>query len=85
MTIDELVNECRRAIVNKLTPQSRASISIKMSENPKCPKRRRLFGRRGPYGNVVAFGFDGFDTVIFDAVEILAYLVEYGDKSEAKP
>ncbi len=85
MTIDELVDTCRRAIVNKLTPQSRARISIQMPENPKCPKRRRLFGRRGPYGDVVAFGFDGFDTVIFDAVEVLTYLVEYGNKQEVKP
>lgn len=74
MNIDDLVRMCQNSIDHKLMPQSRAQISLKMPENKRCPKQRRLFGRIGPLGDVVSYGFDNMDVVIFDAVEVLAYI-----------
>ena len=71
MKLEEIVSACLKSIRDcKGTPFT-PKITLKMPENNKCPRRRKLFGRLGPYGDVVAFGFDGYDTVIFDAKEVL--------------
>jgi hypothetical protein len=81
MTSYELLRICETAInqVNRFSLPGPAKISLKMPENKRCPPKRRIFGRRGPFGHVVAFGFDGFDTVVFDAQEVKSFIL-----SEAK-
>jgi hypothetical protein len=77
MKIADLARACANAINQKsITGISSGTpmISLKLPENKHCPKQRKLFGKKGPYGNVVAFGFDGFDTVLFNAIDVLAYL-----------
>lgn len=80
MTRDELKTMCEKALQPTSMNFSKPCITIKMPENKHCPKTRKMFGqvmnpaRKSPVGQVVAWGFDGYDTVIFDAQEVLDYI-----------
>jgi len=86
MTYQELAYACAKAInQNKELFPFEPKISLKMPENKKYPKKRYLFGRKGPMGDVVAFGFDGQDTVIFSAIDVFAFLMAMGYIRQATP
>lgn len=86
MMLEELKRKCEgainyRGLVDLPAP---AKIVLRLPENKKCPKRRRIFRQRGPMGDVVAWRFDGYDTVIFDAKEVLDYINGVLGVEEAK-
>lgn len=73
MTLDQVIAMCEKA----LEPSSMAGtpmIIVDMPANKNCPRRRRMFGRYGPMGQVVAWGFDGRDTVLFNARDVLEFI-----------
>jgi hypothetical protein len=76
MDIQTLKQHCENATkqTNTIGLSGPAMITLQMRENKKCPKRRKIFRNRGPFGNVVAYGFDGYDTVIFNAQEVLDFI-----------
>jgi hypothetical protein len=79
VNIKDLAQSCAKAINDShATPFITPRISLKMPEDKKCPKQRHLFGAKSPVGVVTEFGFDGYDTVIFDAIDVLAYLNAIG-------
>jgi hypothetical protein len=80
MKIADLARVCVNAINQKAIHglSGAPMISLELPENKHCPKQRKLFGKKGPFGQVVAFGFDGFDTVLFNAIDVLAYLTAMG-------
>lgn len=77
MTLDELVEKCNKQIElrAKMGLLSPAKIVLQLPENKTRPKRRRIFRKRGPLGDVVQWGFGGFDVVMFDAKEVLDYVL----------
>lgn len=84
MNIIQLSEACAKAILVVSGTSMKPSITLKMPENKHCPKRRRLFGLVGPLGNVVQFGFDGYDMVVFDPVEVMQFLANYNPQKESK-
>lgn len=76
MTIERLKELCEAAVnqTQIIGLNGPAMITVQMPENRKCPKQRKIFRNRGPLGRVVAYGFDGYDTVIFNAQEILDFI-----------
>jgi hypothetical protein len=76
MTLEELKDKCEVAIAFKgvIDLPGPATISLKLPEAKQAPRQRRIFGKTGPMGNVVAWGFDGFDTVVFNAKEVLDFI-----------
>jgi hypothetical protein len=76
MTLEELKDTCEKAIgaYQRINFPGKPKITLLLPESKAAPKKRRLFGKSGPLGDVVAWGFDGFDTVIFDAQEALEYI-----------
>lgn len=76
MKPDELARICVNAINNSV--EGKPKITVKLPESKRASKKRYPFGRKGPVGTAVAFGFGGYDTVIFDAVDMLAFLVAEG-------
>jgi hypothetical protein len=88
MNIDILKHKCEIAINYRdlVDYPGRATITVILPESKSAPKRRRIFGNSGPFGNLVTWGFDGYDTVIFDAQEVLDFIkhTEVLRASEAK-
>lgn len=82
MKLDELKSHCEKALYHQkdIGLSGNAMISLQLPENRKCPQKRRIFGRSGPYGHVVAFGFDGYDTILFDAKEVLDFIISVESK-----
>jgi hypothetical protein len=77
MSLDELKQICEKAINYRgfINLPGKARITLNLPESKNAPRRRRIFGKSGPFGNVVAWGFDGYDTVIFDAQEVLDFII----------
>jgi hypothetical protein len=54
-------------------------LSLKLPEGNPMYKYRAPFGPKGPKGKIVQWGIpEGFDTCIFDTLDLLAYLVACG-------
>ena len=78
MTPQELAMRCIKAINDSAKSGISPKITLKLPESKKASHTRYPWGRKGPKGTAVAFGFDGFDTVMFDAVDLLAFLAANG-------
>lgn len=80
MTIQELVIQCADAINNATTSEieSMATISLKLPEGKAASRHRYPWGRSGPKGTVVSWGHGGYDVVLFNAYDVLAYLIAMG-------
>lgn len=76
MTLEELAEKCKKQIElhAKMGFLSPAKITLQLPENKTRPKQRRIFRKRGPLGDVVQWGYSGFDVVMFDAQEVLDYI-----------
>jgi hypothetical protein len=77
MTIDELAAECIKAINQKSLPgleKSKACITLKLPETKGEPRCRKLGKGKSPMGEVVSRE-DKYDVVVFDAVDVLAWIV----------
>jgi hypothetical protein len=77
MKPEDLAAKCCRSINAVRNTKMSATIIIKMPENRRRTPKRRM-GKGGPEGSVVSFGYNGMDTVIFNAADVLAWLVATG-------
>ena len=78
MTPQELALSCIKAINESYGSGISPKITLKLPESKKASHTRYPWGRKGPKGTAIAFGFDGFDVVVFDAVDLLAFLAANG-------
>lgn len=78
MKPSDLARMCADAINSSNTTGSEPRISLKLPESKRASHTRYPWGKKGPKGIAVEFGFDGYDTVIFSAVDVLAYLAANG-------
>jgi hypothetical protein len=77
MTLKELAELCANAI-NTTGKEYTPRITLRLPEGDAGSRYRFLSGRKSPKGTIVAWGFDGYDTVVFDAVDVLAFLTACG-------
>lgn len=75
MTPQELTIECAKAINECAGTGIEPKIALKIPESKRCSHNRYPWGKTGPKGMAVQFGLDGYDTVIFDAIDLLAFLI----------
>ncbi|MHC1739688.1 MAG: hypothetical protein AB9897_01100 [Anaerolineaceae bacterium] len=74
MTPKELLKVCEKAIEDNKLKNTPPSIALNLPAGKGYPKRRRLFGKVGPYGEVLQWGINGMDTVAFDAKFVVSFI-----------
>lgn len=73
MTPEQLAAECIKAINIARFTGLNSTIALKLPESKSSSTDRYPWGRKGPKGDVVEFG-DGYEIVVFDAVDVLAFV-----------
>jgi hypothetical protein len=69
------IDNINRSSEMKMKPQ----LSLVLPAGSSRAKHRQPFGKGGPRGTIVAWGIpEGKDTVIFNTIDLLAYLTAIG-------
>ena len=77
MKIDKLQSACEKAIDLSKQNGLPAVITLNLPKGSINSKTRKLFGNLGPAGAIVAWGFGGYDTVMFNAQEVLSFILKH--------
>ena len=78
MTLLELFEQCKTAIEEADKSGYTPGVILKIPEGNSGSKRRKMVlapGGKGPMGKIILWGFDGYDTVVFNPREIIVYLI----------
>lgn len=77
MNIDQLREACTRTIESSEKTGFAPDIALQLPTRQGAGDNRRLFKNRGPVGKVVEFDRNGKDIVLFNAKEILEFLINW--------